>query len=420
MMPWEKLEDVPEEVKTHKEARLTLEQANAWAKIYDALLKRKDVDNPAALAWATWERNYKKSEEGKRWVRVTPEELFQFSECEEPNCLADSELHTIELQEGRTTEVLMLEGTAIAAGTWKGKEFSAEVLKKAINNLSNKRIDVEHEDESWEDVRGFNYRPRWNDTINGIDVSAAVFDEKVIDWFKKNPNEKIGFSVKLSDKAEFNDDKCSLFDVKGIALTLNPACKVCWINKSEVVKLSNETVDETTGVKKMAKEKEKPEDEDLSSEEEEEREECSCEEEEDKKLSKGEKKEDKPEEHDEEREPEEKPKPEPSTDVTALNDKLKALNGRIQELEKANEKLENEKSLSEAKRTVDALILEGKLPEAKRKDATELVLSLGEDEAEKFMSVIGSKGWKKAEQGLVLSEEEDDEPEEFSNEFCLT
>jgi len=58
-MPWNKIEDVPDNVRTHKGVKLTLPQANHWARIYDAT-------GNAAIAWSQFVDIYKI--EGDKWV----------------------------------------------------------------------------------------------------------------------------------------------------------------------------------------------------------------------------------------------------------------------------------------------------------------------------------------------------------------
>jgi len=83
------------------------------------------------------------------------------------------------------TKLLMVNGLMIAEGVWKNTKFMADVLKDALDRVGNKRIDVEHADETWNDVKGFNYKPRWNEELKGIDVSGAIFDPRVIQWHER-------------------------------------------------------------------------------------------------------------------------------------------------------------------------------------------------------------------------------------------
>ena len=65
-MPWSKIENVPDTVKHHKDASLSIAQANWVANIAD---NAEDADNPWAVAWAQFAKEYKKSEDGKSWVK---------------------------------------------------------------------------------------------------------------------------------------------------------------------------------------------------------------------------------------------------------------------------------------------------------------------------------------------------------------
>jgi len=70
-MPWDDLSAIPDQVKTHDGATLSLAQANHWAEMFDALKDEPGIDNPAAVAWSNFKKVYKK-EEGK-WVKKKKE-----------------------------------------------------------------------------------------------------------------------------------------------------------------------------------------------------------------------------------------------------------------------------------------------------------------------------------------------------------
>lgn len=311
------------------------------------------------------------------------------------------------------TEILTIDGLAIAEGIWKGTKFDANVLKDAIGRMTNKRIDVEHEDETWDDVKGFNYKPRWNEKDKGIEVDGVIFDERVLAWFKRNPDTKIGLSVRLSDKAKFeliNGQKtCTYFDVQGIALTLNPACKVCWIKTADLVQLSSSDEESDGGVKTMADDKKK-------------------EEQPKEQKPAGQPPASAPKEAPKEDTPPKQPEaaapappeaatspPESAVDLT----KFSALEKRVNNIEKAHQTLSDERSKEEAKDMVDDLIDSGQLSEAKREDATKVLLSLNTNEARaSFLNAITGKQWQNTEKGLVLSEEkEKDKEKDTDKEF---
>lgn len=63
-MPYSSISEVPKQLRT---AGLSLRQANEWAEIYDALRREGQVSSPAAVAWATFKKKYKKVGP-KRWV----------------------------------------------------------------------------------------------------------------------------------------------------------------------------------------------------------------------------------------------------------------------------------------------------------------------------------------------------------------
>lgn len=422
-MPWESIEQVPEQIRNHQHIPLTLEQANKWAEIFDAVQKEGIVENPGAIAWSTWMKLYKVSEDGKSWMKISEEQAI-CPECKNNRCISEKvfsssmpRLYQLSEKDADRTgesELLMLFGTAIAEGEWKNVIFSEKVLKDALERVTNKRIDVEHEDETWSDVKGFIFKPKWNEKLKGIDVSGTIFDERVINWYKNNPNQKIGWSVKMSDDAKYDikgDKKiCTYFDIKGIALTLNPACKVCWVNESETVQLSSsennnkisergeKMVDET---KTITEEQPKPELKEQPKEE-------------IKKEAKA------PVEAAEMPTPPgavtTPPKEEVTAqDVTALTKMVSELMKRVEMLEKENSALSKEKELSETKTMVDGLISSGKLSEAKREAATIALNALsGNDAKNAFLSAVGDGNWKSSERGIVLSEEKKEEAPQFS------
>ena len=52
---------------------LTVAQINHWARIFDALKDQEGIQDPAAVAWATWDKQYKIV--GNEWVRRQSAEL---------------------------------------------------------------------------------------------------------------------------------------------------------------------------------------------------------------------------------------------------------------------------------------------------------------------------------------------------------
>ena len=324
------------------------------------------------------------------------------------------------------TELLMIDGTAIAEGFWKGTDFPVDVVKDALERAGGLRIDVEHEDETWEDVKGFNYKPRWNDAINGIDVSGAIFDEKVIEWYKRNPDTKIGLSVKLNENAKFeqiNGKKtCTFLDFKGITLTLNPACKVCWLKSAELVELSSSD-DESDGGIEMAETKKTPEelaaekklaDEKLA--EEKKLKEAKKLEDEKNKLADDKAKEDKLNKEKEDAATA-KPAAADSTLDPELEKRFSDMQTEINSLKQANQTLSNERSLSDTKIIVNGLIESGHLSEAKREGTTKVLMALSSDEDRAaFLNTLdGVREWEAGEKGLALSEEK--KPEDKDLEF---
>ena len=404
-----------------------------------------DIENPtnkescSKQSWGAVENaGWKKDEEGK-WVKGEASNLSS-TECEIidcPTCKDDKmfsfvpkleQLSEEDVERTGQTELLTIDGLAIAEGVWKGTKFSVEVLKEAIERVSNKRIDVEHEDESWEDVKGFNYKPRWSESEKGIQIQGVIFDERVLNWYKRNPDTKIGLSVKLSPEAKFElidgQKTCTYFDIKGIALTLNPACKVCWIKSADLVQLSSpdnksgggiemadkkKTPEELAAEKKLADEKLAEEKKTVDAKK--------LEDEKKTKLAEDKAKEDKLNKEKEDA---------ATAKLAAANSELDAgiekrfsdMQSQIDTLTQANKTLSNERSVSETKAMVDDLITTGQLSEAKREDATKTLLALSSNEARAaFLNTIGGQNWKADEQGLVLSEDDKDKDKDKDLEF---
>jgi len=433
-MPWETIEQVPEEVKVHAGVPLDINQANKWAEIYDAVVKEGIVENPAAIAWDAWHKLYQVSEDEKTWISiekeppvpeaVPPVEETTCSDCKSGTCTNDKvfsssapRLYQLAEEDAKRTgesELLMLFGTAIAEGEWKDVTFPAKVLQEGLERVTNKRIDVDHEDETWNDVKGFIFKPVWNSKLKGIDVSGTIFDERVINWYKANPEQKIGWSVKMADDAKYEiiggKKTCTYFNIKGIALTLSPACKVCWVSQSETVQLSSSKsldvgdnmVDEKPKEQPKEELKEQPKEEVKTVEP----------------KAQLDAAKDTPTATGAETTPpkEEVKAPEQSEASAPSLKEFNELKAKVEQLEKQNSSLSQEKGLSETKAMVDNLITSGQLSEAKRESATIALNALpsGEGKAA-FLSAIGTGNWKSSEQGLVLSEEKKaDKPEQFS------
>lgn len=75
LVSWKNESDVPEQVKTHKGASLTLAQANRWAEIRDAVASSDNPpDSPEAVAWTQWEKEYKLNDDKSAWVKEEPKQ----------------------------------------------------------------------------------------------------------------------------------------------------------------------------------------------------------------------------------------------------------------------------------------------------------------------------------------------------------
>ncbi len=66
---WNNISEVPATIRTHRGVKLTLEQANRWAEIKDAVKReRRKVMSPEAVAWSIWNREFKVKNDV--WVKV--------------------------------------------------------------------------------------------------------------------------------------------------------------------------------------------------------------------------------------------------------------------------------------------------------------------------------------------------------------
>ena len=73
-MPYDDIDSVPAQVRTHHGISLTLDQANKWSAIYDAVKGNTDLENPATIAWSQWEKLYTKKA-GKWTVRTNDSKI---------------------------------------------------------------------------------------------------------------------------------------------------------------------------------------------------------------------------------------------------------------------------------------------------------------------------------------------------------
>jgi hypothetical protein len=303
-------------------------------------------------------------------------------------------------------EVIVFAGVGIAVGTWKGWEFTEEVLKESAEDILAVRIDVEHEDETWEDVMGFIYKEKFDEKRNGLVVKGIIFDERVIEWYskfiEKNPDKHVGLSVSLDEeklkfKKEGDTRKLEKVGYKGIAWTLSPACKVCYTYQVEVLKLSDGNL--TVGGENMA-DKEKT----------------------------------KPKEEVDEATPAEEPKPEgdgksetsaPPAETGAegaeLSDKLKLsekenkematklsdMEKELKENSEALKQLKEEKRAADIDSKVNLAIREKHVIPAQGDDLKKLLLSLKDEDGDRVLSVLaGRQAWSDEETELSEKDKE--------------
>ena len=122
-MPYESIEEAKTAkfATTAEKVSLTLAQINHLAKIYDAIKKAGNADNPMALAWTQWKEIYKK--EGDKWVqKETQKGVSEAFVTSEPEWLSVAKVgQKINYKDGSGTKTLTEEALKNAQGTWKGK-----------------------------------------------------------------------------------------------------------------------------------------------------------------------------------------------------------------------------------------------------------------------------------------------------------
>ncbi|MBT9144608.1 MAG: hypothetical protein DDT42_00450 [candidate division WS2 bacterium] len=144
-MPYERIADIPPQVRTHQGVALTLTQANKWAEIFDALVAEGKVDSPAAVAWTSWKKLYRI--ENNKWVT---RENVKGGEIKVNKFFSMIDLESIKLKE-RISEIELLK-----VGNWTHPEYgkldiTLEDLTLFVENFDNDvrrielAIDAEHE-----------------------------------------------------------------------------------------------------------------------------------------------------------------------------------------------------------------------------------------------------------------------------------
>ena len=105
---------------TAEKVSLTLPQINHLARIYDAIKKAGNADNPMALAWTQWKEIYKK--EGDKWVqKETQKGVSEAFVTSEPEWLRVAKVgQKINYKDGSGAKILTEEALKNAQGTWKG------------------------------------------------------------------------------------------------------------------------------------------------------------------------------------------------------------------------------------------------------------------------------------------------------------
>lgn len=265
-MPYDDIESIPAQVRTHKGVKLTLAQANNWAKIYDALKNNPKLENPAAVAWTTWEKVYMLKED--KWVSRKSESKADY-ECECLECgkkiISSEHCTDIKCSEcggemrrvgrpgvGKSKEYmesvlfmtdpalgvkevdgsdnLVVHGVAVTLNVSNGHRFPEDVLEKDIGTLIGQPLVEGHSlwpmDVEVKDMYGMVVDAWYNHEEKHAEFYAEVWDDNykiVLDKMPHRVKFSVGFShdFDVEEETEIHVSKEVFFD--HIGTTNRPA-----------------------------------------------------------------------------------------------------------------------------------------------------------------------------------------------------
>jgi len=255
-MPWTSIGSVPPQVKTHKGIPLTLTQANKWASIYDSIKGNPDLENPAAVAWSTWEKMYiikdgkwadrkdsKQSYEceclkcGKkvtttehctdikcpdcggemrRTERPGPGKEIERKFMEEVLFITDSALKVSSIAD----ENSIVHGVAVSLNVSNNHRFPEDVLDRDIGTLIGQPLVEGHSmwpmDVEVKDMYGMVIDAWYNRVEKRAEFYAEVWDENYKTVLEKMPH-RVKFSVGFKHDFDVEKDEDTIIHVSNSA-----------------------------------------------------------------------------------------------------------------------------------------------------------------------------------------------------------
>lgn len=205
-MPYETIQEIPAQVKTHKGVPLNLEQANHWAQIYDALKGNPDLENPAAVAWTTWEKKYV-LKDGK-WVTRNAKSINEATrEYMESVVFISDPAIGVKQMDG--TENLIVHGVAVTLNVSNSHRFPEDVLERDIVTLIGQPIVEGHSmwpyDVETKDMYGMVVDAWYNVKEKRAEFYAEVWNENYKTVLQKMPH-RVKFSVGFSHDFDVEEE----------------------------------------------------------------------------------------------------------------------------------------------------------------------------------------------------------------------
>ena len=147
---------------------------------------------------------------------------------------------------------MLITGVALAEGIWKNVVYSAEEIKKAVNQLVGKPIKIEHgnDKEFGDKTVGEVVESKWDEDLKVCKFKAKVTEPKAVDYVKAGRFKAVSMSTWM-DKIPIGQEGIKMgLDYKFAELSLveNPACDRCFIFHCE--QLSKQMEKDLKGEKK--------------------------------------------------------------------------------------------------------------------------------------------------------------------------